>query len=77
MVSKRMTSAPSWARVSPPSGAATNAEPSTTRSPESNSMPHTIRCRDGRDAGAEWTFVMDMKRKRGRMAGTPERNGPS
>src|SRR3546814_13303504 len=28
-----MTSAPSWASVIPPSGAATNAEPSTTRSP--------------------------------------------
>jgi hypothetical protein len=31
---------------------------------------------DGRDAGAEWTRLMDMKRRRGRMAGTPERNGP-
>src|SRR3546814_7575210 len=28
-----MTSAPSWASAIPPSGAATNAEPSTTRSP--------------------------------------------
>src|SRR5687768_10003868 len=31
--SKRITSAPSWASVIPPSGAATNAEPSTTRRP--------------------------------------------
>ena len=36
MVSKRITSAPSCASVSPPSGAATNAEPSTTRSPVSS-----------------------------------------
>ena len=35
MVSKRITSAPSCASVSPPSGAATNAEPSTTRKPSS------------------------------------------
>src|SRR6476620_1763730 len=38
-----MTSAPSWARVSPPSGAATNADPSTTRRPESSSMGDTVR----------------------------------
>src|SRR5882757_5465585 len=44
MVSKRMTSAPSWARVRPPSGAATNADPSTTRRPESSSMTDTVRC---------------------------------
>src|SRR6478609_11166408 len=31
--SKRITSAPSWARVMPPRGAATKAEPSTTRRP--------------------------------------------
>src|SRR3954452_8673759 len=33
--SKRITSAPSWARVMPPRGAATNDEPSTTRRPSS------------------------------------------
>src|SRR6478735_1942385 len=33
--SKRITSAPSWASVMPPRGAATNAEPSTTRRPSS------------------------------------------
>ena len=33
MGSKRITSAPSWASVIPPSGAATKAEPSTTRRP--------------------------------------------
>ena len=38
MVSKRITSAPSCASVSPPSGAATNADPSTTRRPENGAM---------------------------------------
>ena len=33
--SNRMTSAPSWANVMPPDGAATNAVPSMTRSPSS------------------------------------------
>src|SRR5882757_10703468 len=33
MSSKRITSAPSWASVMPPSGAAMNAEPSTMRRP--------------------------------------------
>ena len=37
--STRMTSAPSWARVSPPSGAATKLETSTTRSPASGASP--------------------------------------
>src|SRR4051812_1430535 len=36
MRSKRMTSAPSCASVNPPNGAATNADPSTTRMPDSN-----------------------------------------
>src|SRR6188472_4070012 len=36
MVSKRITSAPTWASVSPPRGAATKADPSKTRSPLSS-----------------------------------------
>src|SRR5690606_16876168 len=38
-LSKRITSAPSWASVIPPSGAATNADPSTTRSPSNGPTP--------------------------------------
>ena len=33
-----MTSAPSWARVIPPEGAATNADPSMTRMPLSGPL---------------------------------------
>src|SRR5262245_41233406 len=48
MVSKRMTSAPSCASVSPPSGAATKAEPSTTRIPASSPIEdQTARVRAG------------------------------
>src|SRR3954463_7376138 len=48
MVSKRITSAPSWARVSPPRGAATKADPSTTRSPLSSPIgDQTASCEPG------------------------------
>ena len=45
MLSKRMTSAPSWASVIPPSGAATNADPSITRRPSSAPTSDTLASR--------------------------------
>ena len=73
MSSKRMTSAPSWASVMPPSGAATKADPSTTRRPSSAPTPDTLAVPGGEVNPARRPDRSRRKERRWSPSPTPSR----